>query len=66
MTYADKIGVPYVAFLGDDEISQNAVSVKDMTTGQQDTLPVDQAVDTIANDLAERVAGIDPIQEPEH
>ena len=66
MTYADKIGVPYVAFLGDDEISKNAVSVKDMTTGQQDTLPVDQAVDTIANDLAERVAGIDPIQEPEH
>ena len=66
MTYADKIGVPYVAFLGDDEISQNAVSVKDMTTGQQETLPVDQAVDTIANDLAERVAGIDPIQEPEH
>ena len=37
-----------------------------MTTGQQETLPVDQAVDTIANDLAERVAGIDPIQEPEH
>ena len=66
MTYADKIGVPYVAFLGDDEISQNAVSVKDMTTGQQETLSVDQAVDTIANDLAERVAGIDPIQEPEH
>ena len=58
------IGVPYVAFLGDDEISQNAVSVKDMTTGQQETLPVDQAVDTIANDLAERVAGIDPIREP--
>ena len=66
MTYADKIGVPYVAFLGDDEISKNAVSVKDMTTGQQETLSVDQAVDTIANDLAERVAGIDPIQEPEH
>ena len=64
MSYADKIGVPYVAFLGDDEISQNAVSVKDMTTGQQETLPVDQAVDTIANDLAERVAGIDPIREP--
>ena len=64
MSYADKIGVPYVAFLGDDEISQNAVSVKDMTTGQQETLSVDQAVDTIANDLAERVAGIDPIREP--
>ena len=64
MSYADKIGVPYVAFLGDDEISQNAVSVKDMTTGQQETLPVDQAVDTIANDLAERVAGMDPIREP--
>ena len=66
MTYADKIGVPYVAFLGDDEISKNAVSVKDMTTGQQETLPVDQAVTTIAVDLAERVAGIDPIQEPQH
>ena len=30
MTYADRIGVPYVLFLGDDEIAQGTVSVKDM------------------------------------
>ena len=35
MTYADRIGVPYVLFLGDDEIAQGTVSVKDMATGEQ-------------------------------
>ncbi len=39
MNYADKIGTPYVAFLGEDELSQGVVSVKDMTTGEQIKLP---------------------------
>ena len=35
MNYADKLGVPYVIFLGDDEIAQNKVSLKNMLTGEQ-------------------------------
>lgn len=33
--YADKLGIPYVIFLGEDEIAQSVVAVKDMVTGEQ-------------------------------
>ena len=62
MTYADKIGVPYVVFLGEDEINQNAVSVKDMTSGRQQTLPTADAVALIKAAIDER-ADVAPIKE---
>ena len=64
MTYADKIGVPYAVFLGDDEIAQNAVSVKDMASGEQKTLPTAEAVSLIKGGIDQR-ANVQPIQEPE-
>ena len=62
MTYADKIGVPYVAFLGEDEIAQAAVSVKDMTSGNQQTMPVAEAVSGIKAVIEAR-ADVAPIKE---
>ena len=44
MTYADKIAVPYVIFLGEDEIKDSAAAVKDMRTGEQVKLPIAEAV----------------------
>ena len=38
MNYADKLGVPFVIFLGDDEISAGVVACKDMATGEQTKL----------------------------
>ncbi len=35
MSYADKIKVPFVALLGEDEISSGLVALKDMRTGEQ-------------------------------
>ena len=52
MTYADKTGIPYVLFLGEDEIAQDAVSVKDMRTGEQQTLKTAEAAALIAEGLA--------------
>ena len=63
MSYADKLGVPYVVFLGEDEVRLGAVSVKDMISGEQNTLPLDQAVVHMKNDLAVRAALL-PIREP--
>ena len=37
LSYADKLGVPFVVFLGEDEISQGAITVKDMASGTQTT-----------------------------
>ncbi len=49
MNYADKLGVPYVIFLGDDEIKQDKVSLKDMRSGDQELLPTGEAVGKIIN-----------------
>ena len=57
MNYADKIGVPYVLFLGEDEAKAGAVSVKDMTSGQQQTLPVADAIAFIKAGIEERNRG---------
>ena len=44
MSYADKIGIPYAIFLGEDEINAGMCSVKDMRTGEQVQLaPTDAA-----------------------
>ena len=49
MSYADKIGVPYVIFLGEDEINQGVAAVKDMRTGEQVKLSSTEAVSYILN-----------------
>lgn len=43
MAYADKIKTPYAAIFGEDEIASGKVALKDMTTGQQETLDYDEA-----------------------
>ena len=57
MSYADKLGVPYVVFLGDDEIAGNVVACKDMASGQQTTLPFDETLGLIRRGLDARNAG---------
>ena len=57
MNYADKLGIPYVLFLGEDEIAAGMVSCKNMTTGAQTKLPVDDAITMIREDLAARNQG---------
>ena len=38
ISYADKLGIPYVVFLGEDELSAGVVACKDMLTGEQTKL----------------------------
>ena len=52
MNYADKIGVPYAIFLGEDEIAQDKCSVKDMRSGQQQLLTAEEAATLILEGLA--------------
>ena len=63
MSYADRIGVPYVVFLGENEVRQGAVSIKDMSTGEQQTISLDGAVTLIQSEIARR-ANVAPIREP--
>ena len=43
MNYADKLGVPFIAILGEDEIASGVVSLKNMKTGVQEKLSAEEA-----------------------
>ena len=40
MSYADSLKVPYVAIIGESELSEGMVVLKDMTSGEQKRLPI--------------------------
>jgi len=52
--YADKLGVPFVIFLGEDEIANGTVSLKDMKTGEQISLPMADISAYVADKLPDR------------
>ena len=64
MTYADRLGVPYAAFLGEDEIAQGKVSLKNMASGEQKLLDMDQAAQSVLEAL-EAGRNAAPIREKE-
>ncbi len=61
--YADKLGIPFVIFLGEDEIKQEFVTVKDMATGEQTTASAAILTKAIKDKLADLKDGA-PIKEP--
>ncbi len=62
LSYADKLGIPYVILLGEDEIAQNKVALKDLTTGQQQLVSVEEAIELVKAGLSEKNIGA-PIRE---
>lgn len=54
MSYADKIGVPFVIFIGDDEIAAGLVKVKNMQSGEQSSLAPVEAAEMIKANIDER------------
>ena len=52
MSYADKLKVPFVLFLGEDEVNAAAVSIKNMRTGEQETIPQEQASGWLLSKIA--------------
>ena len=55
--YADKLGIPFVIFLGEDEIAQNVCALKNMATGEQEAVTQAAALETIRAEIARRTAG---------
>ena len=54
MAYADKIKAPYAAILGEDEIAQNQVALKNMATGEQLSFSYSEAADVLKAAAAEK------------
>ncbi len=57
MNYADRIGVPFVAFLGEDEAANGVVSLKDMASGEQEKVSLDAAPGWLSQRVAARNQG---------
>ena len=57
MAYADRIGVPFAVFIGEDEMNEGVLSVKDMRSGEQVKLSPDEAAAYMARRIAELNSG---------
>jgi len=47
LKFANKKAIPFVLIIGPDEAKANQVTLKDMATGQQQTLPLDQVINKL-------------------
>ena len=47
MGYADNLAIPYVAIVGENEMAQNKMMLKNMTTGEQSLVSVEEAIEII-------------------
>ena len=45
--YANKLNIPYVAVIGEDEIAENKISLKNMITGEQCKIDLSEAINMI-------------------
>jgi histidyl-tRNA synthetase len=47
MGYADALAIPFVAIVGETEMAQNKMMLKNMTTGEQALVDVTEAIEII-------------------
>lgn len=45
--YADKLQIPYVIVIGEDEVKNNVVTLKNMQTAEQQTLSIEDAIEIL-------------------
>lgn len=57
MSYADKLGIPFVALLGEDEAAAGKISLKNMKTGEQQLLSLAEAAEKVKAAMIVRSAG---------
>lgn len=49
MSYADSNNIPFVAIVGENEINENKIMLKNMVSGQQQLITVDECISSILN-----------------
>jgi histidyl-tRNA synthetase len=47
MSYADKLNIPYVVIIGDDEMKNELYSLKNMKTGEQQKLNIQGVINEV-------------------
>ena len=64
LTYASRLQIPYAVLLGEDEIAAGTAAVKDLATGTQTAVKLEEAAAFIRTGLAAREQGA-PIRDKE-
>ncbi len=59
MKAADRSAAPFVVIVGDDEVATDTVGVKEMGTGEQQTVPLAEVVAHLADRLASTTTNLD-------
>lgn len=49
MTYANALSIPFVAIIGETELAENKVTLKNMTTGEQELLTLEEMTQRLAD-----------------
>ncbi len=62
ISYADRLGIPFVIFIGDDEIENGTVTLKDLSTGGQLTVRKEDAAKIVSEKIREKTKNL-PIRE---
>ncbi len=62
LTYANRLGIPYVLLLGEDEIAKNMVSCKDMESGTQELMTTGDLIAHVLSGIEKKRAAA-PIKE---
>jgi len=52
--YASRLNIPYVIVIGEDEVKQNKVTIKDMTTGEQTTETIEKVIEKLSNEVKKK------------
>ncbi|MEK6948122.1 MAG: histidine--tRNA ligase [Nanoarchaeota archaeon] len=50
LEYANTLGIPYVVIIGENEVKENKYTLRDMTTGKEEKLSVNELVKKLKND----------------
>ena len=62
MNYANKTAVPFIGILGEDEVNNNSIVIKNMTTGEQVTVGIKNAPETLLKLKSENISEAKLIQ----
>ena len=49
MKYANKIGVPFITIVGESEMAENKITLKNMTDGSQNLVRIEDAASIVKN-----------------
>ncbi len=63
LSYADKLKIPYVVFMGEDELSKGLITVKNMVSGEQTTASAAMITTALKDSIPGIRSGV-PIREP--